>query len=222
VSSGKGYYISPIVIFLTAITLFELCVRLPYVLYVRFSTVSGYKSFQHFFAGFDPDLVIFVGTFLLLMTALMCVSIALKIGMFYKVRSLQIPELKFPKIFYLIAIIFIGAAFTSVLLLGVSNLTDNLSGKRSEAGESLLIYVTVKMANFCHLIAIIFFVKNLQKRSLIDRVFFLLATVALILGRESGESRVVPLFLRHHKIGNCHTLGYGNPMAGTSILELFG
>jgi len=163
------------------LTMFELCVRLPYVLYVRFSPELGYTISLHFFSAHSPDAVIFIGLTILLVTAGMCLFLAIKSGLFYKVQNLKIPRLHFPWIIYPIALIFIGAAFLSIILLGVTNVLDNLSGKRSEAGESFLLYICVKMANFCHVIAIIFYVKNLQKSSLIDRGLFLLATIALIL-----------------------------------------
>ena len=180
-SKSRGYFVSPIILFLGVLTMFELCVRLPYVLYVRFSPELGYTISLHFFSANSPDAVIFIGLTILLVTAGMCLFLAVKSGLFYKFQNLKVPRLHIPWIIYPISLVFIGAAFLSIFLLGVTNVLDNLSGKRSEAGESFLLYICVKMANFCHVIAIIFYVKNLQKSSLIDRGLFLLATIALIL-----------------------------------------
>lgn len=180
-NARQGNFISPIVLFLTAIILFELCLRLPYVVYVRLSPELGFRSWLHFFSYQEPSSVIFVGLTLLLTTAILCYFFALKIGPTYNSSKLSMPDFQIPAIIYPVSLIFIGAAFLSIIMLGLGNVLENLSGKRDETSESLLIYASVKMANFCHLIAIIFYVKMLQKGRLIDRFFFLLATVALIL-----------------------------------------
>ena len=177
----QGNFISPIVLFLTAIVMFELCLRLPYVLYVLSSPQLGYLSWMHFFSYHDPSSVVFVGLTVLLTTAAICYFFAMRIGMTYDTRTIIMPDFHIPPIIYPIALVFIGAAFMSIMLLGVTNVAENLSGKRSEAGESFAIYAAIKAANFCHVIAIIFYVKINQNGRLIDRLFFVMATIALVL-----------------------------------------
>lgn len=183
--------VSPLVVFLCLLAAFEFCARLPFVLYVLSAPETGIAIHTHFFSFQSPDEVIVLG--------LTITTMALVAGLFAAfISSPSVPQAwgpdDFPRIpatLYPVGLLFVGAAFVAIASLGVSALLADISGKRSELGDYGLTWLLLKLGNFCHLIAALFFVRMQQTGSVLDRIAFGVTVLALLVSTIVFSQRAI-------------------------------
>lgn len=172
--------ISPLLLFVVVLAVFEFTVRLPYVLYATDAPALGADAVVHFFGYAEPARVISLGL-TIVVAATLATFIAFAVsGPLHHVSSdrQQAPLVHWS--IYLIAPVFVAAAVLAVVSLGAEALIEDLSGKRSELGERGLTWVLLRLAVFCHLIAAIFYIRVVQTGSLFDKLMFLVVVLAVI------------------------------------------
>ena len=148
---------TPLLWLILALCAFELLVRLPYLVWLADNVYVGYKIHFHYFASFDPWIVIRNGTLIVLATAITAL-IAHSL-----VQHKPIPRIKRMRLVRLKWQFYVGAAATclatilGIYLLGANEIAQNISAKRDldEIDAGIFLYILLKVSLFSHVLATI-------------------------------------------------------------------
>tara|TARA_B100000686_G_scaffold352048_1_gene452686 strand:+ start:904 stop:2214 length:1311 start_codon:yes stop_codon:yes gene_type:complete len=146
---------TPLMWFILALCVFELLVRLPYLIWLADNVYVGYRVRFHYFASYDPWTVIRNGTFIVLATgiaALIAHSLAQHRPL-PRIKRMRLVRLRWP--FYAGAIGTCLATLFGIYLLGASEIAQNISAKRDldEIDAGVLLYLLLKISLFSHVLA---------------------------------------------------------------------
>lgn len=173
--------LSPLLVFTALLAAFEFCVRLPFVLWVQAHPETGALMHMNFFATFPPASVLTTGLALTTLATLATAAGAMVAGPVVAGESRQIGLARVPATLWLVAPLVLGAAILSVTLLGRDALIEDISGKRSDVGQSGGLWLLLRLAMFAHVIACLFYIRLTQSRALLDKLGFIAALLAVII-----------------------------------------
>ncbi len=173
---------SPILIFLFLLFIFELFVRLPYVLSTQANPNLNRKAYISFFSDFNSETVIFAGAMLLLcaFVVILITSFLFKGGKYNSI-NLSIPRI--PIFISIIALILSGVSLymISQLTADVVYLDDlDLSGKRSFS-DSISLYMILRLSMFNHIIIALAYVRAVQTRGIFAWLCFIIPALIFVL-----------------------------------------
>jgi len=181
--SIKKHIRSPILIFLLLLFVFELFVRLPYVLSIQANPYLNRKAYTGFFSDFNSQSVIFTGVMLLV-----CGIIVTSIMAFLNARGkYDAANFSIPRVPILIS--FMALILSAVSLYMISQLSADIayiedldiSGKRSGFSDSFSLYMTLRLSMFNHIVIALAYVRAVQTRGVFSWFCFIIPALIFLL-----------------------------------------
>lgn len=169
--------ISPLLVFLALLVVFELCVRLPYVIYAMDAPELGTDAIVHFFGLNTPSRVIWLGLSIVILATLATFLAFGILGSFHRMPLSRPDFERVGWLIYPIGLMFLGVVVASVLSLGVEALAEDISGKRSEFGDRGMAWVMMRFAVFSHMIGAIFYIRMVQTGRMFDKAAFAISVL---------------------------------------------
>lgn len=174
---------SPILLFVLLLFLFELFVRLPFVLYIEANPHLNRKSHLGFFSDFNPQSVIFTGV-MLLACAFVVVSIAVISNKWGKYNALNFSIPKIPFVISIAALVLSALSLNMISQLSaeVAYLEDlDISGKRSGFSDSFSLYMTLRFSLFNHIVIALAYVRAVQTRGIFSWICFIIPALIFMM-----------------------------------------
>jgi hypothetical protein len=164
--------VSPLVVFVALLALFEVGMRLPYALSVASDPAYGYAIQFHYFSIFPPQEVIGIGLLVLGLSLLALLFVGIIDGATYPTAE-PYPFPRIPASLHLIAAFFFGAVVLAIMQVGPEVIKEELSGYRTEVADFGFAYALLKLGNFLHVIAALYLIRLHQGAGrFIDRIGF--------------------------------------------------
>lgn len=171
--------ISPLFMLVVALVAFEFLTRLPYAYLVANSGLANAFERYRMFSSIPHQEVMYTGAALLGVLAVFLLAIGVLGTLSYPAASTKRSLPLIGRSIYVWALIFLIIIGSTIGLLGIDSLEENISSKRREVSEDGMLWFFAKMSMFSHVLVSLFYIRYLQTKTRQDLIVFMLTFVLL-------------------------------------------
>lgn len=172
---NRGRVISPMFMLVVALIIFEFTIRLPYAYWVGTSGVKNAFERYRFFSSIPYQEVLYVGIGLLAVLSIFLAVLGISGRASYPAIKIERGLPPIGKSIYLWGLIFIIIVGSTIVLLGVDTVAEDISSKRQEVGYDGVLWFFLKMSMFSHVLVSLFYIRYMQTGKFVDLVMCILS-----------------------------------------------